>query len=360
MTTYLWNIKTLKVDLSVDTDILSVTNYLFGGTVTRDRFNVLNHLCNFRFEYTKSDPVPFGISKDIQTIIDERAQELISSTEEKIGILWSGGVDSTCVVSAFIRNGIAKDKLVICCTEEGPRQSPYYYEFLKRNGYEIRYTDNLPELIGNLPECGCLTSGACADQLFMHIIHRYDLSLYHLPWIEGVKRLFEKRYCPLSKESLEYFKAIWEDYAKIFDVELRYFCDFVWLYNFAIRYGFVRDREAMMIAKLKNTKKYQAFFDSFDFQCWSVANVPNLNRYHQVLDRYHYKKELKDCTFSVVKDRTCYELGKHVSRPYPYEKISEIVAYDTEGIKVFNVPTGNEYWRAGKYLGNLYRKLPVL
>ena len=231
---------------------------------------------------------------------------------------------------------------------------------LKKEGYEIRYTDNLPELIGNLPDCGCLTSGACADQLFMHIIHRYDLSLYHLPWIEGAKRLFALRNLPLSGKSLEYFKAIWEDYAKIFDVEIRYFCDFVWLYNFAIRYGFVRDRESMMIAKLKNASKYQAFFDSFDFQCWSVGNVPNLNAYHQVLDRYHYKKELKDYTFSVVKDPICYELGKHVSRPYPYEKINEIVIYDSEGIKIFHVPTGDEYWRAGKYIGNLYRKIPIL
>lgn len=350
--------KTLKVDLLVDTDILSVTNYLFGGTVIRDRFNILNNLSNFQFALDRADPIPTASKKTFEEISDETASHLIqSSNGGKIGVLWSGGVDSTCVVSALIRNEVPKSQLEVIGTDEAIKESRYFFDFLKKNGYSVSITDNLPKTIGNLKDCAYLVSGAGGDQLCMHVIHRCDYSLYNLPWMEGVRGLCEFVNLPLSDRSLQYFEEIWKHYAKMFEVELRYFCEFVWVYNFAIRFDFVRDREWLMIADRENAKKYQPFFMGFDFQEWAVANSDKIKDYHQVLDRYHYKMPFKEYTYSVVKNRECFELGKHVSRPFPYEKITEIVLNTTEGVKIFRTPDNKYYEQAAQKIANLYRKV---
>lgn len=354
---YLLSAKTLKHDPTVDTDILSISNYLFGGTICRDRFNLLNHLSNIRFDLTKEDRIPIRINKSFEEITDERAQELIKLADGgNVVVLWSGGVDSTTVVSAFIRNGVPKDKLKMIGTSEALEKSPYFYDFLVKNGYEVIITDNLPDTAGNYAECGILVSGGGGDQLNMHCIHRYEYSLYSLPWIEGVEKLYEVIGFPLSKSSLEYFDIMWQHYAGMFDLELKHFCEFVWLHNFAIRFDFVRDREPSMFIQRKNMNKFHPFFMSYDFQCWAVTNFEHINDYHQVLDRYHYKMFMKNYTYSVVKDRLCFELGKHVSRPFPYEKITELVVKDTEGLKLFKVPDNKYYAELGRQVGNLYRK----
>lgn len=352
--------KTLKVDLTVDTDILSVTNYLFGGTICRDRFNILNNLSNIRYDLHTADTIPTYTKESFADIADKEAQKLITSADGKnIGILWSGGVDSTCVVSAFIRNSASKSQLKIIGTADAIRDSPYYAEFLKKEGYDVTITDDLPKAISNIENCAHLVSGAGGDQLCMHMIHRYDYSLYGRPWIDGVCKMFEILKTPLSDNSLEYFHEIWKYYGKVLDVNLQQYCEFVWLYNFGIRFDFVRDREQLMIIRSKNADKYVGFFTSFAFQQWAVSNWHTIKDYHQVLDRYHYKTPFKDYTYSVVKNRECYELGKHVSRPYPYEKITEIVVKDTEGIKIYTV--ANKYYlQAAQYVANMYRKKPAL
>lgn len=354
---YLLSAKTLKVDPTVDTDILSISNYLLGGTICRDRFNLFNHLSNIRFDLDKEDPIPVRINKTFEEITDERAQELIKlSNGGNIVVLWSGGVDSNTVVSAFLRNGLGKDRLKMVGTEETIRRSPWLYEQLTSTGYTVTITDNIPDVAGNYPECAVLVSGGGGDQLNMHCIHRYEYSLYSKPWITGVEKLYEIIGFPLSKNSLEYFETMWQHYAKMFDLELKHFCEFIWLHNFGPRFDFVRDREPSMFVNRKNESKFHPFFMSYDFQCWAVTNFEHINDYHQVLDRYHYKMFCKDYIYSVTKDRKCYELGKHVSRPYPYEKITELVVKDTQGTTLYTVPDNAQYAELCKQVCNKYRK----
>lgn len=353
---------TLKVDMSVDTDIMSVSAFMFGGTIHRDRFNLLNNLSNIMFDLDKTDPIPVRTGKSFSQIVDEQAQKYIqTSGDGKIAVLWSGGVDSTCVVAAFIRNGIPKDKLLIVGTKnESLQKSYYFYEFLRKNGYEVLIVDELVPALKILENCSYLISGGGGDQLCMHEVHRYDISLYDTPFVEGVNGFFEATGLPLSKKSLSYFTEVWRWYAKTLDVELKCICDFTWLYNFAIRFETVRDREKLLIAESENANKYFPFFMDLDFQGWALEHYEDMRKYHQTFDRYHYKMPFKEITYSVVKDRECFELGKHCSRTYSYEDVKDIIVNDTKGVRIYRVPNHDYYARAQQYVANMYRKRPTL
>ena len=353
---------TLKVDMSVDTDIMSVSAFMFGGTIHRDRFNLLNNLSNIMFDLDRTDPIPVRTGKSFSQIVDEQAQKYIqTSGDGKIAVLWSGGVDSTCVVAAFIRNGILKDKLLVVGTKsESLQKSYYFYEFLKKNGYKVLIVDELVPALKKLENCTYLISGGGGDQLCMHEVHRYDISLYDTPFIEGAKGFFEATGLPLSKKSLSYFTEVWHWYAKTLDVELKCICDYTWLYNFAIRFETVMDRERLLIIDSQNASKYHPFFADIDFQGWALEHYEEFREYHQTFDRYHYKMPFKEITYSVVKDRECFELGKHCSRTYSYEDVKDIIVNDTEGVRIYRVPDHKYYARAAQYVANMYRKRPAI
>lgn len=354
--------RTLKVDMSVDTDIMSVSAFLFGGTIHRDRFNLLNNLSNIMFDLDKTDPIPPRTDKPFAQIVDEQACKYIeASGNQRIAVLWSGGVDSTCVVSTFIRNGIPKEKLLVVGTKsESLEKSYYFYEFLVKNGYEVLIVDELSSALCKLQNCAYLISGAGGDQLCMHEVHRYDISLYDTPFYEGAKGLFEAVGLPLTKKSLDYFCEVWRWYAKALDIDLKCICDFTWLYNFAIRFNTVKDRERLLIIQSENAKKYTPFFMDIDFQSWALSHYEEFREYHQTFDRYHYKWPFKEITYSVVKNRECFQLGKHCSRTYSYEDMTDVLVNDTEGIRIYRVPDSKYYEQAAQYVANMYRKRPAL
>lgn len=348
----------LPVAVSVDTDVLSVTNHLFSNRVCRDRFNLLNRFCNIRFDLTKADPFPVPTEKSIESIIDETAQRLIAENEH-ITAMWSGGVDSTCMVAALVYNGVSLDRFVVVCSNNSIKESPYFYDFLLQRGVTCVVTNDIIATIGDF-ETDCIVNGCCADQLFGHMIHRKNAALYNLEWHRAIDKIYNIIHLPLSSTSLEYLCEHWKHYAHALELEVTQFCEWAWLYNFGIRWSLIEDSVPLQFAHAKNKDKFYAFYSGYDFQCWSVGNFENIKKYNQIFDARHYKVPLKEYTYKVTQDNRCFLVGKHVSNIVEKKKESSVVVRESDCIKIYNGVDYTNYDRAGIAIGNQYRKHQVL
>ena len=355
--TYLLTARNLPVCPTVDTDVLSVTNHLFSSRVCRDRFNLLNRICNFRFDLNLAEPIPIPTSKSLSDIIDETATRIICEND-KIVAMWSGGVDSTCLTSAFIKNGVNKSNFAVLCSQNSIKESPFFYEWLLKNQVQIIVTNNVKETAGNI-ECSILVTGCCADQLFGHAIHRKDYSLYNLDYIYALDLLYKSIGMTLSDRSLEMLKEYWKHYGRVFDLEIKEFCEFAWLYNFGVRFTLIRDSVSLQFALTQNKDKFYPFFAGYDFQCYAVSNFERLKDYNQMFDPIHYKQQIKAYTNSVIHDDRCLLVGKHMSNITNKSSETQIAVRTTNGIRVYHVDN-NDYEKAGVAIGNQFRKNQVL
>jgi len=78
----------------------------------------------------------------LATLLDRRANELLS-LDQRIAIMWSGGIDSTCVLAALIKNSTNLSQLVIYCSNKSIQENPEFYNKLIKNKIECREVDEL-------------------------------------------------------------------------------------------------------------------------------------------------------------------------------------------------------------------------
>ena len=95
-------IQSLPCFLDDETSPFGIANILFCGRLVRDRFNVLNQYSKVNWLDT-TDSIPEPVETPIADLMDQRANELIA--QGSVGVQWSGGVDSTSLLLALIRNG---------------------------------------------------------------------------------------------------------------------------------------------------------------------------------------------------------------------------------------------------------------
>lgn len=107
---------------------------LFSGRLVRDRFNILNQYSTLNWIDTV-DPIPEIETRAMSELMDQRAQELIA--KGSITAQWSGGVDSTSLLLALIKNGIKKDDLVILCDNNTVEEYPKLFCWLRDQGYNL-------------------------------------------------------------------------------------------------------------------------------------------------------------------------------------------------------------------------------
>ena len=128
------------------------------------------------------------INDSLEDLLDERALEIYYSakkTNKKIAIMWSGGIDSTSVLTAFLKNVPVADKniiTVVCDTNSILENIEFYKKFISNKLTCIHYrTINITE---EFLQSYILLHGDPGDCLFGPSISKYqyfvDLSLIHI------------------------------------------------------------------------------------------------------------------------------------------------------------------------------------
>ena len=347
-----------------DRDVLSLTNRLFCGWTIRDRFNILNKTSNWNFDTSFADKLPVALNDSISLtdLVDQRAVDLIEQAgDQNIAVSWSGGVDSTLVICALLKNGFPKQQLRILCTKPSISEYTQFYRWMVDQKIDIQIHEPLIPHLANV-DCRFVVSGWCADQLFGSNIHLKTMKLYHKPWFDSLLAAFSQlQEINLSPKGKQLMEESWLNYAKHLGVQLEQWCDFAWLYNFGVKWSYVSNEPRLALAGTPNELKAVPFFDTYDFQCWSIRNWPTLKQRNVYKDKQYYKQELKQYIYDYTKDADyLYHKGKHNSWALVGEDLSSINVLTDQGVRIYTATNRQiqqyQYNYIGWKVGDLYRK----
>jgi hypothetical protein len=212
----------------------------------------------------------------------KKAQEIVdihNATGHSINLMYSGGIDSSVMVVAFIEllgieSAVKKIKIILN-HESIVENLEFWSEFIRPNFTVVNS-------LNYRPDANSITVlGELNDQLFGSDLIR---SIYAYGGNKAINSpaTFGNLYDFLDKrtEMSDYSKEIWTNILlsniKSCPVSDKTLCDVVWWYNFIFKWTNVKYRYAMYTDVLYNPEIIKNniinFFDSVDFQLWSMNN----------------------------------------------------------------------------------------
>lgn len=309
-----------------------------------DRFGFFDKFSIYKWKHINELPdFDLLIDQNIEDLIDERAQEIINFAGSKtIYVLFSGGVDSTTVVSALIKNRSSNTKIELLYTTESLKENPYFFNFIKQFDFikctllefeEIyKYIENhkSPEYI--------LTNGWGSDQIHGYrSINEYP-EFQNKNWRDCLNEILKRKNLYQFERVYKYSLDIIEDRIKsIFPKPIRTFSEYGWFYNFSFKYTYIRD-----VVNLEADTDYLRqnnfpFFCTEKFSNWSLyqflTDRMTLDKYSS--DSTQYKRGLKNYTIKITGDTSFLYMEKHTSWNPMYDKVGDLrcVIHDTDGYK---------------------------
>jgi hypothetical protein len=268
-------------------------------------------------------PPMIHITDSLSDIADQRALELNQIAKEqnkRILIMWSGGIDSTMVVSSFIKNLSTADlqNVAVVLTLNSIMEN---YDFYKTQiAGKINCVPWLTvDLTDDFLEKNIVLHGDPGDCLFGPSISMYQSLMpdgKHLePYtkhLDTIARVIEER----NKEAVLRFNVPgigkWysnritqnlqevapEGVVNVADWWWWHYINFKWSYSI-MRPVFRRKTNGSELISLKteNTQSYykNSFFNTDRFQQWSYSNLP----YHVGSDKQNHKRQAKDYIYDL-------------------------------------------------------------
>ena len=346
-----------------DYDPLSVVTRIFRGHFVRDRFNLLNKYSPFCVsEQADEIPTPFTEKVPFADLMDARAQEIVAN-KERIAVSWSGGVDSTGIVTAILKNlpENERDRLTVLCSNSSLEEAPNYYKLLMNMGIDVRITDNLFKTLGDV-ECDVALNGFVADQLFGSEIYLEKQELYNAPWMDGVSAFVEDRMgMPLSEKSKSVLHEIYTDYAQKVGIHLEQWCEFAWMINFCCKYSWVQDLLPIFASGSPNQDKLELFYDTMDFQRFAITRQDEIRTVNCHTHLRHYKRPIKQYIFNFAGDQDYLlrkgKMNSLINRTGSRRYNENVFSLSTDsGIVEFPMQEGETYGQARKRVSEMFRK----
>ena len=252
-----------------------------------------------------------------QDCCDEKVKEIYELSvrlNKPIGIMWSGGIDSTGVVVSFLRNysidDLRKRIKIIMSSQSIPENPKFYMEYILPN-FPFVNSETTPWLFdGSM----ILVSGEFNDQLFGSDMIRSLL----ISDKESVKRKLDKDYLLQFvnkkigdlKISRILCDAIYDSSDK-HGIVLEKNSDWFWWFNFCFKWQNVHFR-IYCLTMPKNVSSIDRewdktylhhFYQTDSFQLWSMNN-PQVREFDDWKD---YKLEAKKLIFDFNKDELYYQ-----------------------------------------------------
>lgn len=344
-----------------NTDPLSLIGSVFWSWAEADRFGILNKYSPYNF-VTNPIKEKFNFTtttKTMEELVDNRACEIIKKSiknNKKIVVLWSGGIDSTAIICSFIKNGCTKDQLILMYTNISIKEYPLMYNSLRKTGYRMLKFNwiNRKKAFAMFPN-DYFIIGWCADQLFGSNVNQMYPEEYRKNFKEGLTNILIKRN-NIKKELFSDSLDLYEDYAKSLGVELKYTCDALWLFNFAVKWSHVSMDLYMNFDNPKQRENIINFFEDINFQEWSFTHYQEFHKEHQK-DPKLYKKPLKNYIYSFNKDEeylnTKGKLNSWGNSGFKAILYDNLTIVDTEGCHIIDLNKPTPWSKELKHLENI-------
>lgn len=253
-------------------------------------------------------------SKSYEEICAERVQEILAiqaRLDKPIALLYSGGIDSTVVAIAFLKAlgpTEFRKRVVVYLSQDSVNENPtFYFNFLRRMARLESSTLYKSLFDGRQIVVGAEFNDQLHGSLLLSgLMNVYDSEVIHRRFsFDFLRENFQR--CKMSDEAsrkwIEYIDFILSSQSR-FEVDTVF--NFFWWFNFIFKWQSVFYRIPLRTlvhlrpnvdAEFLSTQ-YQQFFNSVDFQHWSIWN-PNF----RIKDKWStYKWHAKDLIFDFTKD----------------------------------------------------------
>lgn len=211
--------------------------------------------------------------------IDAVVRQFKESNKEKLVLLYSGGIDSTLIVSLLISHpewAKIKDHVLLAFNEDSQLENPEFFTdiILPYFGHNLISSTNFYSIVTN-PEYLCVT-GECADNLFgsltlkSYMDFTRDYRSIHTPWeTESLIWLLDK-----VEDHRDEREQMLYDLVNAAPISIESNHDFLWWLNYAMKWQAVKYRMSMHSPTAEQAE-YMAsnvinFFDSEDYQRWAL------------------------------------------------------------------------------------------
>lgn len=207
-----------------------------------------------------------SFNKNFEEVSLQRAQNLwLKNKDKELNVLWSGGIDSTLVLTAFFMTRHEGQKMNVFCNINSITENRHFYQTLLKdksvrllNSSKINSQSPLEFVTGDLGD------QVFGSELIFRISRDFGFEKLFSPYLEVVPSLF-KNICGEN-----YGAVLFERFSPIVDecpFKIITAFDFIWWWNFTQKWQGVNLRKGFY---LDGDHLATSFFDDDDFQRWSV------------------------------------------------------------------------------------------
>jgi hypothetical protein len=238
-----------------------------------------NHWPNF--EYKNLFPMPSlpDSAPNFIKLSHERAKQL-TTNDKHIKILWSGGIDSTFIMTVLIESGILDDlhkagRLTIGLNQDSIKEYPEFFEKYIKNSY-LDCTVQADEILSKPEKNEIIITGEMADNLVGSLTMKSCVDYYN-----DFSTIFKDKEVAikwlgrnLDTNDQNSLREFIEQVCSNSPVELKTCHDLLWYLNFNFKWQAVNFRIVshapdsatgnQLIANLHH------FFNTIEFQHWSM------------------------------------------------------------------------------------------
>ncbi len=296
-----------QLDLNIPKNSpLSLLGFMVRCPSPVDRLDNLNPL-KFKFS-----PLPNNWSTGSFGDICMKRAEQLWSIGKPIQVLWSGGIDSTCVFLSLRETQPNTGMLMVRYTQESVDEYPALEKEVSQFGLKLKGEDLLPKSLF-LGE-HIIVQGECGDQIFGSDVLETHVEELKDDWKNVFKwdRVFNSIF--LREETLTWLNRdehrqialeTLEDHVMKAPIHVKNIFDLYWWINFSVKWHWVSNRMNFNFVNTPLYKSTYSFFDTEDFQKWSVENHDTK---HQGTWKT-YKQPAKDFIYTFTKDED-YRVNK--------------------------------------------------
>lgn len=283
-------------------------NWINPGVELTDRTGLLRFPINAEPYSGCGLPALTNTTMTYKDCCDRRATELMALSEQlqkPLGLMWSGGIDSTRLMVAFLENfppSVLKERVRVIISEESIIENPEFYRNYILPNFEFINSEYTPWLFDKEI---ILVTGELNDQLMgsdtMKGYRLFNADKFNLPYDKA--HIME--YCNgLIKDPAvtELIVDAVSNSATHYGLPLEYNCDWFWWYNFCFKWQGIWFR-LLVISTPRLWQNIDAsfagtylhhFFSTDYFQLWSIHNRP----YRSMKSWTNYKQVAKQDIFN--------------------------------------------------------------
>lgn len=263
----------------------------------------------------------------------KRAEELLQLDKDRYYISYSGGIDSTAILVAILQAWPqdALKRVTVVLSHQSIEENPTFFDQHITKFHLRNYYLPLDEML--LKENAIFINGELGDQLFgsdmlMTGCKAFGDQVLKSDYKDAVPKILDR----VLKRRLENGgNAIFEHFHPIVEecpFPIRTAHDFFWWFNFTQKWQHVKYRYLEMVTwnpKARYGEHVQTFYDSIDFQNWSLTNHDL-----KIRDTWEsYKFVNKEFIYDYTKDEAQMKLVKVQSLVKTYFLTEKNIAVDS-------------------------------